>query len=141
MKKVRLILSIFTIGFLLNLIWENVQAPLYQGYNNFWNHFMLCFWASLVDAAVVLLLYGFLAIWYKNFYWLRYINRQSAAVLMVLGATIAVGFEQWAFGNEAWSYTDDMPVIFLDTGLLPLLQMMVLPVLTYFIIRNMLKQD
>jgi hypothetical protein len=141
MKKARLILSIFTIGFLLNLIWENVQAPLYEGYTNFWDHFMMCFWASLVDATVILLLYSLFAVWYKDFYWLRYINWKSAAVLMVLGAAIAVGFEQWAFDNGTWSYTDSMPVVFLSTGLSPLLQMMVLPVLTYFIIRNMLKQD
>lgn len=139
MKKSRLILSIFIIGFLLNLVWENVQAPLYEGYSNFWDHFMMCFWASLVDAAVVLLLYCLLATWYKGFYWIRYINWQSVAVLVLLGGGIAIGFEQWAFNNKTWSYTDSMPVILLDTGLFPLLQMMLLPLLTYFMSRNMLK--
>ena len=141
MKKARLIFSIFMIGFLLNLVWENAQAPLYEGYTNFWNHFMMCFWASLVDAAVVLLLYGLLAIWYKDFYWIRYINWKSAAVLVLLGAGIAVGFEQWAFNKNMWSYVDSMPVVFLNTGLSPLLQMMLLPLLSYCIIRKILKYN
>lgn len=139
MKKARLIISIFMIGFLLNLVWENVQAPLYKGYTNFWDHFMMCFWASIIDAVVVLLLYCLPAIWYKYFYWITYLNWKSAAVLAVLGAAIAVGFEQWAFGNETWSYTDNMPVVFLSTGLSPLLQMMLLPLLTFSISRRLLK--
>ena len=139
MKKARLIFSIFIIGFLLNLVWENAQAPLYEGYTNFWSHFMVCFWASLVDAAVVLRLFGLLAIWYKDFYWVKYINWKSAAVLVLLGGGVAIGFEQWAFNNETWSYTDRMPVILLDTGLSPLLQMMLLPLLTYFISQRILR--
>lgn len=67
MNKVRLLLAIFLIGFLLNLVWENVQAPLYEEYSGFQGHFVLCFWASLVDAAVILLLYGLLAAWYSDF--------------------------------------------------------------------------
>ena len=44
MRKFSLLLYIFIIGFLLNLIWENFQAPLYEGFTNFWEHFMMCFW-------------------------------------------------------------------------------------------------
>ena len=141
MKKFRLIFYIFIMGFLLNLIWENAQAPLYEGYTNFWDHFMMCFWASLVDAAVVLLLYCLLAVWYKDFYWVRYIKWESAAVLVLLGGGIAIGFEQWAFKNEMWSYTDRMPVVLLNTGLSPLLQMMLLPFLTFYIILKTLRFD
>ena len=141
MKKARLIFSVFIIGFLLNLIWENAQAPLYEGYTNFWNHFMTCFWASLVDAAIVLLLFGLLAIWYKDFYWIKYINWKVATALVLLGGGIAVGFEQWAFNKNMWSYADSMPVVFLNTGLSPLLQMMLLPLLSYCSIRKILKYN
>ena len=141
MNKTRLIFYIFMIGFLLNLVWENAQAPLYEGYTNFWDHFIICFWASLVDAAVVLLLYCLLTLWYKDFFWIRYINWKSGAVLVILGGGVAIGFEQWAFSRGMWSYTDRMPVVLLDTGLSPLLQMMLLPLLTFFIIRKVLRLD
>ncbi|WP_017732270.1 hypothetical protein [Nafulsella turpanensis] len=138
MKKARPILSIFIIGFLLNLVWENVQAPLYKGYTNFWDHFMMCFWASLVDVAVILLLYGLLAIWYRDFYWIKHINWKIAVVLIIIGGTIAVGFEYWALENETWAYTDSMPVVpFTKVGLSPLLQMMLLPLLTIWLSHKM----
>jgi flagellar biosynthesis protein FlhB len=74
MKEIRLLLYIFIIGFLLNLVWKNAQAPLYEGYGSFWQHFMICFWASLVDAGVILLLYVLLAAWYRDFFWVEYLN-------------------------------------------------------------------
>ena len=110
-----------------------------KGYTNFWDHFIVCFWASLVDAAVVLLLYCLLAIWYKDIYWIKYINWKSAAVILLLGGGIAIGFEQWAFSNGIWNYADRMPVVLLNTGLSPLLQMMLLPLLSYYIIRMILQ--
>ena len=137
----RLILSIFGIGFLLNLIWENVQAPLYEGYTNFWDHFMMCFWASIVDAAVILLLYGLFSIWYKDFFWIKYLNWKNGLMLMLAGAAIALGFEYWAFENEVWAYTERMPVVaVLEIGLSPLLQMMLLPLLTLILSYKMLKK-
>ena len=134
MRKVRLLLYIFIIGFLLNLIWENVQAPLYEGFTNFWEHFMMCFWASLVDAAVILLLYALFALWYKDSFWIKHLNWKNGLVLMLVGAAIALGFEFWAFENEAWAYTERMPVVpALNIGLSPLLQMMLLPLFTFIL--------
>lgn len=138
--KYGLMLAIFLIGFLLNLLWENVQAPLYEGYNSFWGHFMLCFWASLVDALVILLLYGLLAAWYRDFFWVEHLNWKAAALLVLSGALIAVGFELWAFETGTWAYSEKMPVIpFLQTGLAPLLQMMLLPLLTLCLVKRLIK--
>lgn len=127
-------LMIFIIGFLLNLIWENAQGPLYKGFTNFWDHFWICFLASIVDAVIILLLYGLFAAWYKNINWVQHLNWQSAALLILLGGAMAVGFEQWALATEQWDYADSMPVVpFLNTGLSPLLQFMLLPLLTYLL--------
>ena len=132
MKKVQLIFTVFFIGFVLNLVWENVQAPLFEGFTSFWDHFMICFWASLVDAATILLLYGLVAIWYRDFYWFKYMNWKVALALMMLGGAIALGFEYWAFAIDYWAYTERMPVVpYLRIGLSPLLQMMLLPLLTF----------
>lgn len=140
MKKYCLLLIIFIIGLFLNLIWENAQAPLYEGYTGFWDHFMICFWASIVDAVVVSLLYTLLAAWYRDIYWIKSMNRKNILTLIFLGGAIAVGFEQWAIADEMWSYTDNMPVIpFLSAGLSPLLQMMLLPLLTFLISQRFFK--
>lgn len=140
MNKVWLLLASFLIGFLLNQGWENVQAPLDEGCNSFWVHFMLCFWASLVDAAVILLLFGLLAAWYSDSFWIEHLNGKAAAFLLGSGALIAIGFELWAFETGAWAYTEKMPVIpILQTGLSPLLQMMLLPLLTFYLIKRLSK--
>lgn len=134
MKKLRLMLSIFNIAFLLNLLWENAQAPLYEDYTNFWDHFMPCFWASLADAAVILLMYLLLTAWYKDFYWIEYLNWKAATAIILIGGAVAIGFEHWAHETDAWAYTEKMPVVpYLQVGLSPLLQMMSLPLLTFII--------
>lgn len=139
MKKTQLVFYVFTTGFLLNLVWENAQSSPYDGYTNFWKHFLICFWASLVDAVVVLLLYGLLVGWDKDFYWAQSINLKSVAVLVLLGGATAIGFEQWVFSNGVWDYTNRIPVVLLGTCLMPLLQMMLLPPLSYYVFRMILK--
>ena len=65
-SKKRLLLYITAIGFLLNLIWEVAQRPLYEGYVNLWYHLPTCLWASVVDVIVVLAFWAMFASYYKN---------------------------------------------------------------------------
>ena len=134
MKKRRLLLYITVLGFLLNLIWENLQAPLYAGYNGFWQHFITCLWASIVDALVILLFWALFASYYKDIFWIESFSWKDTLVLLFLGGAVAVGFEQLALEENYWLYTDAMPVVpYLATGLSPLLQMMLLPLLTFWL--------
>lgn len=123
---------ILVIGFLVNLVWENAQAFLYAGYGGFIEHFWVCFVASVMDALVILLVYLLLALAYKDAYWPRYDSYVRYAVVAAIGGALAVGFELWALETGEWEYTPLMPVVpGLRVGLSPLVQLMVLPVLTY----------
>ena len=134
MKKKRLLLFMTGIGFLLNLIWEVTQRPLYEGYVGIWHHLPNCLWASVVDVIVILVFWFLFASYYKNFFWVKDISWKDVLVLMLLGAAVAVGFEQVSIGADMWSYADEMPVVpYLATGLSPLLQMMILPSLTFWL--------
>lgn len=134
MNKSRMFWCITMIGFLLNLIWENVQAPLYASYVSFWQHFFTCLWASVIDVLLILLFWALFASYYKNPYWIKSISWKDALILILLGGAVAVGLEQLALGEGYWLYTDDMPVVpYLATGLSPLLQMMLLPLLTFWL--------
>lgn len=125
--------AVLMIGFLLNLIWENAQAPLYKGYNGFFGHFWICFAASVVDALVLLLLYTLLAMFNHSLYWFLDARVWQHGFLVIIGGLLAVWFEKWALGAEQWSYTNAMPVVpSLDVGLLPFLQLMTLPWLTFY---------
>lgn len=140
MKKSLLILLIFIIGFLLNLVWEIVQLPLYDNFTGYMNHFWGCFVASVVDAITVLLLYGLFAFWYGNPLWINHISWKASSLLILLGGAIAVGFEQWAFAFDQWDYSEKMPVVpLINTGLSPLLQLMLLPLMSYLLSYKLLK--
>lgn len=131
-KKNELYFYIFLIGFFTNLIWENAQAFLYEGYGGFIHHFMPCFIASIIDALVILLVYFLLALFYHDIYWPKHNRSLRYLVVVLIGGILAVGFELWALTKGEWAYTGLMPVVpYIGVGLSPLLQLMLLPVLTY----------
>jgi hypothetical protein len=75
-----------------------------------------------------------LAAWYRDFFWVEYLNWKAAVTIILAGGAIAVGFEYWAMETESWAYTEDMPVVpYMEIGLSPLLQMMLLPLLTFWL--------
>jgi hypothetical protein len=121
------------ISFLSNLIWENVQMPLYQGYTGFLPHFLICLKASFADVFIVLLIYFVFALIYKDWYWIRNIQWGSLLALFITGGSIALIIEYYALGTHKWSYTSSMPLVPLThVGLLPVLQMSFLPFVTFY---------
>lgn len=135
--KIQILLSIVGISFSLNLIWENLQAPLYQGYSNFWQHFLICFVASLGDVLIILFLYFVLAIIRKDIFWIKRIHKNDIVITIILGALVTVGMEKWALATLRWQYASAMPLIpYIEVGLLPVLQMIVLPLMIYYTSRR-----
>ncbi len=140
MKKSILALGIISgVGFILNLIWENLQAPLYEGYNSFWQHFNICFVATLGDVLIILLVFGGFALLYRNIYWFSSMNIMRIVFLMGLGTFIAVVIEAFNLGIGRWAYTNAMPTIG-GIGVLPLLQMMILLPLTFYLTSKFIKK-
>lgn len=136
-KLARTLLTIFGTGFLLNIALENLQAPLYRGYSNFWQHLPICSIASLGDVLIILVLYFVLAIVNRNIFWVTKMSRADVAIVITLGASVAVGIEKWALVVDRWQYSSAMPLVpFIEVGLLPVLQMSLLPLLTYYISRR-----
>ncbi|MFD2512473.1 hypothetical protein ACFSRY_01230 [Pontibacter locisalis] len=125
---------VLVVGFLLNLIWENAQAPLYEGYKGFYGHFWLCFVAAVVDALVILLLYLLFLVYSQHLYWPLAAGFWQRLLLVIAGVLLAVWFEKWALNVEQWGYAEAMPIIpILDIGLLPVLQLMFLPFATFWV--------
>ncbi|HAI98319.1 TPA: hypothetical protein DCL30_02100 [Candidatus Peribacteria bacterium] len=124
-------------SFILNLFWENLQAPLYAGFTSFHEHFWICFKAAGGDLLFMLVIYAALAIIHRDPFWIS--NRQTYAhpatwiITPLIGALLAVAFELWAvYVAHRWQYAA-MPLIpVVATGLLPVLQMIVIPPLALF---------
>lgn len=124
------------LGFVLNLVWENAQAPLYAGYTSFTDHFLTCLRATLGDAAIVLLLsmaYTFAA---KERDGMRDTKRRSAlaaTAIVITGIIIAILIEWHALAAGRWSYAAMLLIPLLNVGLLPILQLALLPLATVYI--------
>lgn len=133
--------NIAVISFILNLVWENAQAPFYAGYVDFWPHFTLCFWGVLGDVLIIALLYGVLALVHRDWWWITSLNIKSVVLLAFTGMTVAISIEYFALSVGRWAYAQSMP-LFLGTkaGLWPVLQMMILPYVTFYFSRRSIKR-
>lgn len=59
---------VIVISFLLNLLWELLQLPLYKNANYDFNHIAFCALATVADVLMILLLYFGLALILKNIF-------------------------------------------------------------------------
>ncbi len=128
-------LLLFTVAVALNYPWEVAQAPLYDGFerwNGVWWH---CFLASLGDGLLVWLI--LLVGWgmFKRYDWYRYRSRRAVGLMLVTGLSIGISVEWVAvYVLSRWTYTMHMPLVpGLGVGLAPVLQMLLLPPLIFFI--------
>lgn len=133
-EKKNLIIYLFLSAFITNLIWENLQAPLYTGFKSFGQHFLFCFVASLVDAVVILGLYFAIGLIRKNSMWLFNIRLADTLILMAFGLVTAIVFEKWALKSGKWDYASEMPVVF-GIGLAPLVQLAILSLISVYIVK------
>ncbi len=144
MKK---LLNIFAVAFLLNFIWENAQAPLYQGYISFWQHFWICLPASLWDAGYVTLLYLAIALVHRDWFWFPKINNNKRSdryvycygaftiAIIAVSLTIATIIEWNALAKGKWAYSAAMPLVpIIHVGLTPFLQLAILSLVTYTVV-------
>lgn len=128
------------ISFILHLLWENIQAPLFTGYTSPSENFFISIKAaSTGDMIFMAIIYAALAVVHRSWNWpvVPSVLRHPATwVLSVLiGVLLAVSFELWAvYVDHRWIY-GAMPIIpLLHVGVTPILQLIVIPLLTLAIL-------
>lgn len=130
----RFVFITLLVAFLLNFVWEVIQIPLYKGASFSVQHIAICALASVADATMVLLIYFCFGFIYKKPLWVQNLTLPRILILMLVGATGAVLAEMRHISSGNWAYSKSMPVIpVVDVGWSPVLQFMLLPVITYFI--------
>lgn len=138
----KLFLIICGLAFLLNLTWEIAQGPLYSGYEYDLNHISFCALASVADMLMVLLLYFAFSMFYKDPYWLGRMAISNVIGLILIGGTGAILGELRHLSAGSWSYSNVMPVLpFIEVGLSPVLQFMILPTLIFIVAVYLLKKS
>src|SRR3989338_9721013 len=137
MKTGKQIIFLSLIAFILHIVWENMQASLFQGYVSFVEHFPMCLVGTAGDVAITLFVYFIVALLKNDFNWILTLNKKQIATLAVIGFFIAVGIEWRALLFGRWAYADVMPIIpYLNVGLVPILQMTFLLPLSMYLTKK-----
>ncbi|MGK0186442.1 MAG: hypothetical protein ACI9R3_002225 [Verrucomicrobiales bacterium] len=132
----RFVAATMVAGFVMNEIWEMVQMPAYvETAGRSWaSTLALCTRAAVGDVGIILGICGAGTLAAGDPNWCLRDRWNIYATAAVLGLVYAVLVEQAALASGRWSYTESMPVVpVLGAGVWPLLQMTLLPPLTFWI--------
>ena len=132
-RWLRICLAIFTVGVVGNYLWEASQAFLFVGMVSIRAIWWHCFIAALGDGIALLVIHMAGWIVFRRADWFIPVSRAETGFMLGMGLAVAVGIEWFALHVlQRWAYTDQMPIIpYLAIGLTPVLQMLVLPPLTF----------
>ncbi|MCH8055194.1 MAG: hypothetical protein IH857_03450 [Deltaproteobacteria bacterium] len=118
-------------SFLLNLLWESIQAPLFV-FEQQSSAFLLTgclLFCSGVDAFMTLTSYCALSVVARSRYWFLARRLSHWVSFVGIGLVLALASEYTAIHyRNLWEYSSLMPVVpGLNIGLTPLLQWLILP--------------
>ncbi len=125
-------------SFLLNEIWEMAQMSAYvETAGESWKSTLgLCTLAAVGDVGISLGVYAASALAAGDLYWGLSGHWSHYSIAAVLGLVSASLVEHAALAAGWWSYTERMPVVsLLGAGVWPLIQMTLLPPLTFLLAR------
>lgn len=126
-------------AFLLNFVWEILQAPFYRGMADgaHWAAVRTCTLATAGDVVILLVAYAVVAAATRDRWWLAAPPKAArVAGFLAAGVAVTVALEALnVYGLERWAYGPPMPVMF-GIGLTPVLQWLVLPPATLWLARR-----
>jgi hypothetical protein len=134
----RFFVTTVLMSFVLNEIWEMVQMSAYVETAGFPlpSTLFFCTRAAVGDVGIILGIYAAGALAAGDLGWGLRAHWNIYATVVLQGLAYAALVEHAALAAGRWSYTERMPVVsILGAGLWPLLQMTLLPPLTFLFAR------
>jgi len=132
---------IIALSVVFHLVWENAQAPLYAGYENFWQHFWICLSVIPGDVTITLAAYFAVAFWRRNMAFVGAMRFSDALATGLCATLVSVVIEWFSLATGRWAYGSVMPILpGLGIGLLPVLQMMIIPPVTLYLTGKLMKR-
>lgn len=128
---------------LLNYPWEFIQIPFFEQMPTLphGEAVLFCTRAALGDVLIALAAFWVVALARGDRGWLRRPDRRAVLGFVAVGLLVTVGLE-WHATEVAgrWHYSELMPTVpLLGTGLLPLLQWLLLPPLVVWFARRQIR--
>lgn len=135
-------LNVAIFAFLLNFVWEFWQVPFYADMPSspHWQATKVCSLATVGDVAITLVSFWVVAAVSRTRTWVLQPSAPQVFVFTMTGIVVTVIAERVATELlYLWTYADRMPTLpLLSTGLLPLLQWMILPPLVIWFVQRQL---
>lgn len=127
-------------SYLFNFVWEMWQMPFYEGMKtlDYMSIIRSCTQASLGDGVISMVAYWSAAATAGSRNWIHAMTVAALTTYLVAGLVITIGMEWLATEIlDRWQYASNMPELpLLGTGLLPILQWVVLPPLILWVVRR-----
>lgn len=137
-------LNIFMFAFLLNLPWELLQIPLFTAMPALahWDGVIVCMRAAAGDGLIALLAFWAIAYLAGTRGWMTHFSIRTTVGFIGIGIILTIMMEYWATRLAGrWEYATAMPRLpLLGTGLLPLLQWVLIPPLLLWVVRRQIAQ-
>ena len=131
-------------SFLLHFVWEFVQAPTYAGMIelNHWDGIKLCMSATFGDVGFALTAYWITALSARSRSWVLHPDPKDILIFLSVGIALTIGFEYYYTNiSLRWTYSELMPLVPpFGTGLSPLLQWIIIPILVLWFTQRQLSQ-
>jgi hypothetical protein len=135
-------LNVAFFSFLLNFVWEFFQVPFFRGMADapHWQAAQVCIQATLGDAGISLVAFWAVALAARSRGWVLHPTAPQLLGFVAVGVGVTIPFEWLATEVlDRWTYADSMPTLpLLGTGLLPILQWIVLPPAVAWLVRRQL---
>ena len=130
--EARLLVASYRVAVAISVVWEMSQSALFAPMGGTPRAVWRCFVASLSDGIIILAVAAIGALLFRRFDWFVRPGPAGYVFMAVVGAVVATSIERWALSTGRWAYAVGMPLISaLNVGLVPLLQMVILPPLIF----------
>ena len=127
-------------SFALHFVWEFVQVPTYTGMAELphWEAIKLCMSATFGDVGFALPAFWVACLAARRRDWILRPTRFPTVIFVAVGIVLTAGLEYYYTNiSLRWTYSELMPLVPpLGTGLSPLLQWFVVPLLVIWLTRR-----
>ncbi len=135
------LLDVSILAFFLHFVWEFWQVPWYADMSAMphLDGILLCSKATLGDVIIALFGYTLVSLAVRDWFWMLNATLGHVTVYVLVGLVVTVVLELLATEVlNRWQYAPDMWVVpLVGTGLAPVLQWIVIPLLSVFALRRL----
>lgn len=133
--------AIIIIALIFHLIWEYFQCgPFFVHKNLQPTHFDMIK-ASLGDVAITLVTFFTIGWLSQNIYWINEIwGRWQWYSMISLAFIFSFSIELFSLRADRWAYTDITPLMFGQISILPVLQLLIIFPLTFYISKKVIQR-